>query len=271
MDIARKAAGWAIIAAGSGLAAISGVLAYNGFENMISIPFAGWIGPCVAASLIGLGIAVESEIRARRWIGAAILGLLLIGAGMLDRHSGELALTAKVEAAAQVAADRKAGFDMATKALAASQEQIAAMQTELALMTGDDIKGAQLKLAGLGLYRGKIDGERGPVTLQAMADRGNEIRNALPALRNDERAQSAIVAKGAPASKMPFSLSDAALYASLITLLSIILAFAGSYVAHGVKKEPTAEEALSEIEEVTTELEAEVFDLAAYLASHKRA
>ena len=265
MNFARIAAGWAIIAAGSGLAAISGVLAYNGFETMISIPFAGWIGPCVAASLIGLGIAVESELRARRWIGAVILGGLLISAGLLDRHSGELALKSKVEAAAQVNADRKQAFDTATQATGAAEKLIADREAKIATLTGDDVKAAQ-KLLGV-----TPDGRWGRETTLAAQVLAGDYRAEIATAREEVRKHLPTIAAGVPTSEQPFTLRDAELYATLITLLSIVLAFAGSYVAHGLRKEPTTEEVLTELEDTTTTLEAEVLDLAGYLADRKKA
>lgn len=265
MDIARKAAGWAIIAAGSGLAAISGVLAYAGFSDMIAIPFAGWIGPCVAASLIGLGIAVESEIRAKRWIGAAILGVLLIGAGLLDRHSGELALKNKVEAAQQIDADRSARFSTAKQALADATALAGRLEAELAVMTGDDTIAAQRLLGVI------MDGKRGKDTVAAMQERAGSIRAELTLARADVRTHTATVGEGAPASVLPFTLHDAEIYATLVTLLSIVLAFAGSYVAHGLKQEPTIDEALSEVEDVVDGIEAEIFDLVQFMGNRKRA
>lgn len=250
----RKVAGWTIILAGSGLAAISGVLAYHGFEAMISIPYAGMIGPFVAICLIGLGIAVESEIRLRRWIGAAILGALLIGAGLLDRHSGELALKAKVEAAAQANADRLAAYETASKALTDAQASVKSLEADLAIMTGSDVFAAQ-RLLGV-----KEDGKKGPDTIAAFQRKADEIRADLVPARADVRKHTETVGHGAPAAELPFSLSDAALYASLITLLSIVLAFAGSYVAHGVTVDPEKE--LDRIEEAASEIE---FALGDYL------
>lgn len=261
MSIARKAAGWAIIAAGSGLAAISGVLAYHGLEGDLEIPFVGWVGPCVAASLIGLGIAVESEIRARRWVGAVVLGALLLGAGLLDRHSGELALKSKVEAAAQVDADRKQAFDTATKATADANGIIVDREAKLATLTGADIEAAQ-RLLGV-----STDGKWGKETTAAMQELAKVYRGEISAAREDMRKHVSTISAGAPASEMPFSLSDAELYATLITLLSIVLAFAGSYVAHGLRTEPTTDEVLTELEESTSALESEVVSLGSYLTS----
>lgn len=260
----RNVAGWTLIAAGSGLAAISGVLAYYGFEGMISIPFAGWIGPCVAASLIGLGIAVESEIRSKRWAGALILGALLIVSGLLDRHSGELALHSKVEAAAQVNADRQQAFETASRASKDAEAKIKDREAKLATLTGDDVFAAQ-KLLGV-----VPDGKWGKDTTVAMQTLAATYRREIDEASADIRKHVDTIAAGAPKAELPFTLSDAGLYASLITLLSIVLAFAGSYVAHGLKKEPSVDEVLSDLEGTTGELEQNILDLAHFLDSEPR-
>ena len=139
----RTLAGWLVILAATGLAAVSGNLAYHGFEAMLSIPFAGWIGPFVAASLIGLGIGAESEIRDGAWLPAIVLLVLLGGAAALDKHSGELALKARVEAAEQANADRKAAYTTAVAEKAAAEKVLADLDAELALLNGSDVKAIQ--------------------------------------------------------------------------------------------------------------------------------
>jgi hypothetical protein len=222
----RTIAGWGLIAAASGLAAMSGNLAYYGFESMIPIPFAGWIGPFIAASLICLGIAVECEIKESRWIGALILGTLLVGAAWLDKHSGHLALKAQVEAAVQADADRTQAYTTALTAVSSAEAAIARLNTELAVMTGPDTKAAQQLLGVI------VDGERGPDTVARMQAREADIRNELERERRILDEGRPTVAAGAPVSTLPFTLSDAELYATLITALSVIFAFAGSYIAH---------------------------------------
>ena len=273
--IFRKIAGVILIACGTGLAAISGVLAYAGFESQIQIPFAGWIGPFTAAAGVALGIAVESEIRHRRWIAAAVLGFLLVVAGALDRHSGELALKNEIEKSDQGFSDRKTAFDTATGSKAAAEKLIADLDAELLVMTGDDIKKAQTRLSALGLYVDengtpmKIDGNRGPRTLQAMADRGKEIRALLVTARDELKKATDTVAAGAPTSELPFNLSDAELYATLITVLSIVLAFAGSYVFAGFNREEGIDEVMDEVEDAVSGVEAEIFDLVSFMDEQK--
>lgn len=246
----RTSAGWLLIAAGTGLAAISGTLAYHGFEAMIAIPFAGWIGPCIAASLIGLGVAVEIFVRERAWIAASVLGVLLIGAGWLDKHSGQLALTAKVEAAAQADADRKAAYDTALRASGAADRTLAGLEAELALLSGNDVVAIQ-KHVGT-----NPDGNWGQKTADRVAVRKDQIAAEKQAAQDERRKWADVVAAGAPASTLPFSLKDAELYATLVTLLSIVLAFAGSFVAHGPARDEVAETAAA-----LTELERNVFEL----------
>ena len=275
--IFRKSAGIVLIACGTGLAAISGVLAYAGFESQIKIPFAGWIGPFTAAAGIALGIAVASEIRHRRWVAAAVLGGLLLVAGALDRHSGELALKNEVEKAGQVFSDRDTAFKTATGSKAAAEKLIADLDAELAVMTGDDIKKAQTRLSALGLYVDengvpmKIDGQRGSRTLQGMADRGKEIRGLLVTARENLKTATDTVAAGAPTAELPFNLNDAGLYATLITVMSIVLAFAGSYVFAGFSREEGIDEVLDDVEDAVSGVEAEIFDLVSFMDDeHKK-
>jgi hypothetical protein len=248
----RTIAGWTVILAASGLAAMSGNLAYHGFESMIPIPFAGWIGPFVAASLIGLGIAVECEIKDRRWIAAAVLGTLLAGAAWLDKHSGHLALKAQVEAAAQVDADRKQAYDTAFAAMTDAKANITRLESELAVMTGPDTKAAQQMLGVI------VDGKRGPDTVARMQAREASIRKELERERGILDGARPVVAAGAPVSTLPFTLSDAELYATLITTLAVILAFAGSWIAH-------PREDLEKVEAAMDALEQNVVNFEKYL------
>lgn len=270
--IFRKIAGVILIACGTGLAAISGVLAYAGFESQIQIPFAGWIGPFTAAAGVALGIAVESEIRHRRWVAAAVLGVLLVIAGGLDRHSGELALMNEVEKADQTFSDRDSSYQTAVGSKAAAEKQITDLDAELLLMVAEDeatIKKAQLRLSSLGYYDNKIDGERGGDTLKGMNRRGAEIRDLLVTAREDLKKATDTVAAGAPTAELPFNLTDAALYATLITVLSIVLAFAGSYVFAGFSREEGIDEVMDEVEDAVSGVEAEIFDLVSFMDEQK--
>ena len=248
----RTIAGWTVILAASGLAAMSGNLAYHGFESMIPIPFAGWIGPFVAASLIGLGIAVECEIKDRHWIAAAVLGTLLAGAAWLDKHSGHLALKAQVEAATQADADRKQAYDTAFTAVTDAKAAIARLEAELAVMTGPDTMAAQQMLGVI------VDGKRGPDTVARMQAREASIRKELERERGILDANRPIVAAGAPVSTLPFTLADAELYATLITALAVILAFAGSWIAH-------PREDLDKVEQAVDALEQNIVNFERYL------
>jgi hypothetical protein len=218
--------GWGLIAVASGLAAMSGNIAYYGFESMIPIPFAGWIGPLIAASLICLGVAVECEIKESRWIGALILGTLLVGAAWLDKHSGHLALSAQVEAAVQADADRTASYETAVASKASADKTLASLTAELTLLSGADVKAIQRHVGT------NPDGNWGANTADRVAIRKDQITVEKDAAQKESSKWADVVAAGAPASTIPFTLSDAELYATLITALSVVFAFAGSYIAH---------------------------------------
>lgn len=248
----RTIAGWIVIAAGSGLAAMSGNLAYFGFESMIPIPFAGWIGPFVAASLIGLGIAVECEIKDRHWIAAAVLGTLLVGAAALDKHSGHLALKAQVETALQADADRQAAYDTAVASKAAADKTLADLAAELTLLSGADVVAIQ-KHVGT-----NPDGNWGANTADRVAIRKDQITREKEAAQTESRKWADVVAAGAPVSTLPFTLADAELYATLITALAVILAFAGSWIAH-------PREDLDKVEQAVDVLEKNIVNFERYL------
>jgi hypothetical protein len=143
-------------------------------------------------------------------------------------------------------------------------------------MTGDDIKKAQTRLSALGLYvdeAGKpmpIDGNRGGRTLQGMTDRGKEIRGLLVTAREDLKKATDTVAAGAPTAELPFNLADAGLYATLITVLSIVLAFAGSYVFAGFEKPEDIDEVMDEVEDAVSGVEAEIFELVSFMDEQKQ-
>lgn len=222
----RTIAGWGVVMAAAGLAAVSGNLAYHGFESMLSIPFAGWIGPFVAASLIGLGIGVESELRDREWKPAAALAILLVSAAALDQHSGELALKAQVEAAAQANADRTSGYETAVAQKTAAEGILAGLAKELELLDGSDTIAIQKHVGTT------PDGQWGSETAKRVANRKDQISAEREAASADVRKWADVVAAGAPVATLPFSMEDARIYALLITALSVILAFAGSWIAH---------------------------------------
>jgi hypothetical protein len=239
----RTIAGWTVILAASGLAAMSGNLAYHGFESMIPIPFAGWIG---------LGIAVECEIKDRHWIAAAALGTLLVGAAWLDKHSGHLALKAQVEAATQADADRTSAYDTATVAKAAADKTLADLAAELELLSGEDVVAIQ-KHVGT-----NPDGNWGANTADRVAIRKDQIAAEKEAAQIESRKWADVVAAGAPVSTLPFTLEDAELYATLITALAVILAFAGSWIAH-------PREDLEKVEQAMDALEQNVVNFERYL------
>jgi len=253
-------AGCSLILAGMGLGGISGALAYDGFESMLKIPGAGFIGPCVAVALIGAAIASELMLKARRWPMLVVMVLVTIVLGLVDRHSGELALTNKVNAAMEVNARATAAYNAAATAKAEADKNIAALNVELAVMTGDDTRAAQQLLGVI------VDGKRGTDTVKAMQERARDIRSerAKDIAKADDAA--VVLKGGAPATALPFNLHDASMYATLITIASVVLAFLGSLVAFGLKPELKAEDVLDAMEQHTDEWERQIGELSTFLA-----
>lgn len=248
---------------------VTGGVAYSGFAGAIpGLPIFGVIGPVISTALVMVGIGLAAALQLRKWGLAAALAVGLVAGAWIERNGSMMAFETQVAEATQAEADRNAAYQTATEALAKVRAEIADLSAERDLMTSDRIAEAQTRLAALGLYRGKVDGARGPVTLTAMADRGAEVRKRLETLDADERHYAPIVEAGAKVTKDAFDLHQAELYATGLSVLSIVLAFLAPVVATmGQRKEPTTDEVLTELEETTSTLEAEVFDLAGFLST----
>ena len=197
MDLSRKLAGYTLIFASLGLAGISGFVSNSGLSAMLpGIPGIGYLGFVIAVALVGLGVAVSSEVASQRFAGAAIFAAFLAGTAFTDRQTNFISFQSQVQAADQVAEDRNAAYRESAQALKLTRAEISKLEAELVLMQSQDaegIKKAQLLLSGLGLYEGKIDGQRGPKTLNAMRAYGKALRERLGTLRTDETKHSSIV------------------------------------------------------------------------------
>lgn len=258
-----------LIVAGFGLGGISGYLAYFGFSNTIKLPLIGLIGPFVALSLVSLGVAVEIAFRRRKWLAFAPLFVLMVVAGLIDKNSGELALKEIVVTATQGDSDRNTAYNLAVSTKADLEKQIKDLEAEYKVITGDDIFAAQKALLARGLYsvddKGqplKVDGQAGTYTKKALAARGQAITTELGKVRDDLKIANATVAKGASVSEAPFTLHQAELYALMITVLSVVFAFAGSFVYGGFGDEPTVDEEIDELEEAAGLMESNIIKLA---------
>ena len=268
MDLSRKLAGYTLILASLGLAGISGFVSNSGLSAMLpGIPGIGYLGFVIAVALVGLGVAVSSEVASQRFAGAAIFAAFLAGTAFTDRQTNFISFQSQVQAADQVAEDRNAAYRESAQALKLTRAEISKLEAELVLMQSQDaegIKKAQLLLSGLGLYEGKIDGQRGPRTLNAMRAYGKALRERLGTLRTDETKHSSIVSQGEVKSAAPFDMDQASLYATLITVFSVLLSFAGGYLTSSGK-----EDEIEQLEEIADTIEADVLDLHEWL--NKRA
>lgn len=265
-----------LIIAGFGLGGISGYLAYFGFEHTIKLPLIGLIGPFVALSLVSLGVAVEISFRRRKWLAFVPLFVLMVVAGLIDKNSGEIALKNIVNEASQGDSDRNTAYNTALSTKADLEKQIKDLEAEDGVMskslqataTEEDIKQAQRRLLSLGLYvdeTGKpmaIDGDLGPITALAITKRGKVVIEELGKARNDLKEATATIASGASITEAPFTLHQAELYALMITVLSVVFAFAGSFIYGGFGDEPTVDEEIGELEEAAGLMESNIIKLA---------
>ena len=263
-----------LIVAGFGLASISGYLAYFGFEHTIKLPFIGMIGPFVALSLASLGVAVEVAFRRRKWLAFVPLFVLMVVAGLVDKNGGEIALKNIVNSATQGDSDRNTAYNTALSTKADLEKQIVDLEAEYKVMTGTDIVAAQKILLARGLYVDKqgnpmpIDGEAGPYTLKAMADRGKTITAELGNARSDLKSVTSTVSSGAAVTEAPFTLHQAELYALMITALSVLFAMAGSFVYGGFgDDEPDLDEEIEQVEEIASKMENNIVRLAEHFGA----
>lgn len=234
MALLRKWAGLTLIATSLGLSAISGSLSFDGINQMLPIPGFGFLGVVIAVSLVALSVGFTTTLNERQWTGALAVGALVLVIGAADGNTNTEALLSQVAEAEQDASDRNAGYHSAVADLDRTRTEIDDLEERFELMQADEpeqIEKAQIMLAGLGLYEGRIDGKRGPKTLAAMRGYGAELRQRLSTLRETEAELMPTVARGATVAELPFSVSDAYLYGWSITLASLLISFAGGWLA----------------------------------------
>lgn len=270
MDLSRKLAGYMLIFGSLGLAGISGFVSNSGLSAMLpGIPFIGLLGFVIAVALVGLGVAVSSEMAQQRLIGAALFVALLAGTALADRQTNFVSFQSQVQAADQVAEDRNAAYRESKRALKRTRAEITKLNAQLTLMQSQDVQGikdAQLLLSGLGLYEGLIDGQRGRQTLSAMNAYGKALQERLDTLHADEVKHSDIVSRGEVKAQAPFDMDQASLYATLITLFSIVLSFAGGYLTSSGE-----EDEIAQLEAVADDIETDVLDLHSWLNQRRAA
>lgn len=270
LDKLRNGAGVALILCSLGLSVISGFTSYSGMTSLLpGIPFIGFLGFVIAVSLVGLGVGVSSEIAGHKWRGAVALSALLILVGLADYRTNRISFESQVRAATQIMSDRNTNYNESVEVLSRTRTEIDTLTSNLELMQSneiEDIKAGQMLLSGLGLYNGEIDGIRGGLTFTAMRSYGRELTKRLGTLRETEEATAAIVAKGVTVSEAPFGMEQAALYAVLLTAFSLVLSFAGGYLANSAKEDA---EYVEELAETVDEMEDNLFNLVEFLESRQ--
>jgi hypothetical protein len=266
----RITIGAMIVAFGGLILLNSANMSYQGYERA----FDGLTG----AGLIGVGIAGLAFLCAGA-IGIAwrmglkdvaiIAALMAVVCYAGDVYGNNLATGGEKQAEREQALMDLASFTEASASLPITTDRITLAQSELAIVTGDDIKAAQRLLKGKGLYTGKIDGIAGGLTEQAMDDFGATLRSNIAALVAQETAQRDIVAAGAP--EVPSE--NESLYALAIAFLLSTLSMAASAIGLPlmVGRKMDGEEELAQLEQTMDEFECEVFDFAKWLDDHKSA
>lgn len=245
MKIGRYIAGGALAAGGYGLAAMSGVFAFDGFVSIAGATIYGFIGPCVALVLAGAGTGIELEIKNRNWPMVGLLAIVLAGIGWLDQHSGQVALQVKADARQADYALRLGTFEAARDATADARKAIADAERDKAILDGEDVEKAQ-RLLGV-----KPDGAWGQKTSDARAAKNAELSAAINAATAKIEANAAAVRQGAPvkaAAEM-----DPHLYSIAVTFGAVLFSFLGSVIAFGLKPDKTKTEMEAAAEAAKTE------------------
>lgn len=240
MSLSRKLAGYTLISASLGLSVISGFVSNAGLSQILpAIPFVGMLGFVVAVALVGLSVGVSAELSGGQYAAATILIALLAGIAEADRRTNEIALNAQVVAATQEASDRNVAYTAAKSALDSAQAEIASLESrkaDLAAALADNASKADIRIAQNVLFtEGQdiaVDGALGRETRGAISAYAKTTTKRLQALQVVVSDNRTIVAGGEAVIALPFDAENASLYAALITAFSVVLSFAGGYLAN---------------------------------------
>lgn len=257
--IVRVLLGLAIVLCGGLVLYNSASMSYQGYER----GFPGLFG----AGLIGVGIsglaffcagAIGVAWRMGLKDVAVIASLMAVACFAGDVYGNRLATVGEVQAKAASALEQQAAFNASSEALPVIRERIRVAASELAIVTGPEVKAAQRLLMAKGLYDGRIDGVAGGKTEEAIKGFAAKQNAALEKLGSEEASHQAIVSAGAPEAPKAHEESLALAIAFLLTILSMASSAIGLPLMVG--KKMSGEEELEALEETMDEFEAEVFD-----------
>lgn len=244
-----------LVLGGTAAVIVSAGVSYEGYQHRWQF---GAIGPVIALLAFAFSGAVGLLSATGDRTAAAFAGLIALVFIVFDIYGNALHTGGTVDGKDLDYSNAVAAREVAESALPALQADIERQQAELAVVSGDDIAGAQALLMSKGLYTGAIDGDRGPKTEQAMRDFGASLRTSIADKQAEARDLRGVLAAPLPPRPKASEGIESLVTAFLLTLASSAASFLASLVAAGRKR-------AEEIERDLDEIETEVVDLLRYL------
>jgi len=267
--------GAAIAACGLLILAVSASMSFQGYEREFeSLSGAGLIGVGIAGLAFlcagAVRISLKQDMRDVAIIAAIMAAVCFAG----DVYGNNLATGGDVEQEIQQALAGQAAYDTAETALPLVRQRLKTSQSKLDTVSGDDICAAQRLLKAEGLYGGAIDCRNGPVTEAAMLSFGSDLRVKIATLEASEMKHQGVVSVGRPTAPHDLSKLWASIIAFLLTSLSMASSAIGLPLMVGQKREPSVDEAFSEIEDSLDDMEdglGELFDFVKEVSERRAA
>lgn len=225
------------------------------FEN---IPGVGWMGVLFAA-LAFVAVSVATTLISRKHYMLGIIATIMaLACGLIDVSGNYQALTASNQVEAQAYTDRLANYSTSVEALTSYRGEAELNQTFVKLMLSTDTTGiaqAQRHLIAEGLYEGRVDGVRGPLTNSAMLEYGKRMTERNAELKTLILSNEGVVKLGAPVELVDRS-RYSIMFAVALTLLGAFCSLASSALFQ-IALNDSERDALAEAEELIAKMEAE--------------
>lgn len=255
---------------GVGIAAVwfSMQYSYTGFSRAFpSIPEVGNLGK-IFAMLAFVTVSMVTVFSKRRmFVNAAFAGIVAALCCGIDIMGNLQALDSDSIIDERNYQESNAAYLTAVDALGRQLKEAASIETTRELMassTPDEIKNAQLYLQALGEYTGRIDGERGELTIRATTAHGSKLAARSEELAIMIASNEAIIAKGAPIVPKDRSIYSY-IFAIGLTILGASCSYFGSllyYIGIGADRKRSAEMEEDELDQqVASALEMELINL----------
>lgn len=257
-----------LIATGCAAVWFSMQYSYTGFSRSFpTIPQVGNLG--VIFAILAFVMVSMVTVLAKRglFMNSMLAGLLALMCCAIDVMGNFQALHSDSIIDTKQYQELSAGYSTAVDALERQLKEAASIETVRELMVSDEpegIKKAQLYLQSRGLYDGRIDGERGGLTIEATTSHGQYLAERSEELVSLIASNEAIIAKGAPILPKDRTIYSW-LFAVSLTLFGAACSYFGSilyYIGTGADREKAAETEEDELDaRVADALENELIQL----------